>query len=56
MCVYVYVGVAERKRARRGRDTQRDKVRKRTTELGSGSEEILCVGGGGLGWQKEDRG
>jgi len=26
------------------------------SKLGSGSEETLCVGGGGLGWQKEDRG
>lgn len=26
------------------------------SELGSGSEETLCVAGGGLGWQKEDRG
>lgn len=24
-------------------------------ELGNGSEETLCIGGGGLGWQKEDR-
>lgn len=44
----------ERKRAReRQNDSGREK--EGVLELGNGSEETLCIGGSGLGWQKEDR-
>jgi len=33
----------------------RERERERERELGNESEETLCIGGGGLGWQKEDR-